>query len=68
MARGLADGVIKESLMNPSTRLSSPNALDSSRPLIPDLPAAGRRRSITCIHAGESTQDENAISILLENQ
>ena len=32
--------------------------LDSSRPLVPDLPAAGRRGSTTCIHAGESTQGE----------
>ena len=27
-----------------------------SRPFVPDLPAAGRRASITCIHAGEGTR------------
>ena len=48
--------------------------LDSSRPLVPDLPAcllrqaAGRRGSTTYIPVGKSTQDENAISILLQNQ
>ena len=38
----------------------SPGGYGPPRPLVPDLLAAGRRRSITCIHVGVSINDRDS--------